>query len=524
MIFNEKIHHYIYIGGLLILSLGLPTSVFLMSLSQFFIYGNWILEGKFKNKWERFRNNKPLWIFMSIYVVHLLWAIFPHQDYSYAINDLRIKLPLLLLPFVVGTSKPLNNKELKIILLTFTSTVSVVSSIALFRFIFKDYLGIIDYRNFIPFISHIRFSLMLVFSFFILTYFFLNEKDSKVLKLAYFFNAIFIGIIVFILKINTGLFLFILLLSLLFIYQIFSCSSKIIRWIFSMGLIIIITFFSYQSIQIWNSFLKAYKIEPPKEVVFNINNKPFFFSNEAKDVENGQRVHFFIQEDELKKEWNLKSNYKYAGYDLKGNKIEYTLKRYLTSKGLTKDSLGISKLTDEDIKAIEKGIANHIYLNDLSVYALLYSHIWDFYNYFILKKVNNSSFFQRIEYQKIAFKIIKDNLWTGVGTGNVKQAFDNAYKNFPTNLQQEQRLRAHNQILTFLLTFGIFSFFWILFAIIYPYFKQNFSYKFLQTIFIIICFISFLTEDTLETQAGVTFFVFFYCLFAFSTEETKIHT
>jgi hypothetical protein len=62
-----------------------------MSLSQFILYGNWIIEGGFKEKWLRLKSNKLVWIFVSIYFLHLLW-LWPPQDYNYALNDLRVKL------------------------------------------------------------------------------------------------------------------------------------------------------------------------------------------------------------------------------------------------------------------------------------------------------------------------------------------------------------------------------------------------------------------------------------------------
>ncbi len=516
MIFSEKTHRQIYLFGLLLLSIGLPTSVFLMSVSQFIIYINWFAEANFFEKWKRFKKNKALWIFLSIYIIHLLW-LWPPQDYSYAMNDLRIKLPLLLFPFFVATSKPLSAEEIKKIALTFTTVITIVGIVGIVRFIFKEQFGIIDYRKYIPFISHIRYSLMLVFSIFMLTYFAFDKSSSLRMKYLLLGNSLFLIVLIFILKIPTAVFLFILLLVFYSIYLL--SKRKKLWWTFIVAFIIFGIYSFIQIRQIWMSFLTAYHAFPPSEVIYNSNGRVLYYCEESKDVENGHRVYFGVQEEELKKEWDKISAFRYNGYDLKGNKLKFTLVRYLTSKGLTKDSAGIAQLTTTDIQAIEKGIPNHIYLNKLSLYPYLYSFVWDYYNYVMLHKVNGSSLFQRIEYQKAAFYIIKNNFFLGVGTGNVQQKFNETYTILQSNLSSELRHRAHNQYITFLLTFGIFGFFWIIFAFLYPFLRKLKPYTFIRIAFLFIVLISFITEDTLETQAGVTFVVFFYSLFSFGMDN-----
>ncbi len=520
MLFSEKTHYYIYYSGLLLFAIGLPTSVFLMSVSQFIIYINWILEGDFRTKWQRIKSNKWICFFSTIFWVHFIWTFFPQpQDYNYALNDLRIKLPLLLFPFFVGSASPITSKNIKNILFVFVATVAIVSIIGIVRYILKDSLNIIDYRHFVPFISHIRFSLMIVFSIFIMVYFYLNETHNRY-RFIFMLLVVFFIFSIFILRVHTGIMLLIILIILYLLYYLFFVSKNPIRWVLLPAIVLLFSYFFYEASNIYKEFLFAYEAKAPSVILTNENHKPYYFIEESKDVENGQRVYFFMVEEEMVNEWNKRSNFKYYGYDLKGNKIKYTLIRYLTSKGLTKDSAGISKLTNEDIKAIEKGIANYIYLKDFSFYAYIYSFVWDFYNYAKLGKVNGSSLFQRIEYQKTALKIIKHHFWLGVGTGNVQKAFNEAYSQIKTNLKDNYRHRAHNQYLTFLLTFGIFGFWLVMLAFVLTYFKQPFhSLKLIKITFITICLISFLTEDTLETQAGVSFVIYFYTIFSFA----KVH-
>ncbi len=518
MILREKLHRNIFIGSLFLLAISIRVSVFLMSLSQFILYGNWILEGQFKEKWNRIKTNKHAWFFISIYAIHLLW-LFPPQDYAYALNDLRIKLPLLLMPFFVVSSKPIENKTLKNILLIFTASVVFASFIILYRWYFQENLKINDYRQLSPFISHIRYSLMIVFSIFILFYYSFIKKEAKAyLRYIFTFAFIYLILFMFILRANTGIFIFIILCFFIAIQFLFK-SKSYLRWIIWIIIVSsIFVLFQYTN-NIWKSFIRGMKEKPPKTFIYTPNGNLYMFYDYSKEVENGNRVWFYVEEKELQSSWNNISKVPYNGKDTKGNEIRFTLVRYLASKNLTKDSFGCSKLNSNDIQSIQNGIPNYRYTEKWSLYPYIYSFLWDYYSHRYLGYVNGSSFFQRVEYLRTASKIIKNNFWFGVGTGNVKNAFDNKYIELNSPLEPIFRLRAHNQLITFLLTFGIFGFFWILFALIYPYLKNINGDKFLQLIFFGILIISFFNEDTLETQAGLTFVVFFYILLSIGKEK-----
>jgi len=100
----------------------------------------------------------------------------------------------------------------------------------------------------------------------------------------------------------------------------------------------------------------------------------------------------------------------------------------------------------------------------------------------------------------------------GTGTGDVKAAFEAIYVENEVNLEPQYRLRAHNQYLTFWVSFGVIGFIAFLTLLVAPFAQGQMTYLYMA--FMIIAFLSCLTEDTLETQAGVTFFAFFYGLFS----------
>jgi len=107
--------------------------------------------------------------------------------------------------------------------------------------------------------------------------------------------------------------------------------------------------------------------------------------------------------------------------------------------------------------------------------------------------------------------IINNNLITGVGTGDIQDEFDNYYRQDQSELKSQYRVRTHNQYLTFFITLGIFGFIWFLYATIYPLLLFS-RINLILFVSQMVLLLSFLTEDTLETQPGVTLYAFIIAL------------
>ncbi len=55
-------------------------------------------------------------------------------------------------------------------------------------------------------------------------------------------------------------------------------------------------------------------------------------------------IDLYVCEPELKKEWNKISTISYESVDRRGQQVSLTIRRYLTSKGLRKDSAALARL------------------------------------------------------------------------------------------------------------------------------------------------------------------------------------
>ena len=484
-----------------------------------FLICNWLLEAEFKEKWERLKSNKSILIFTGIFWVHILWLI-NTQNFEYAFHDLSNKAILLLYPVIIGTSQKLNSKQIKAILFWFSLAVlssTIISSLIL--------VGIIDYpvqsiRNISVFMSHIRLSLLVNIAIYSLGYliFTKNVTTSKVENVVYVLFIIWLIIFLFLLKSLTGIIVF----SVLFFAVLTWVSLKIVDvvprlflQVFLIGIFLLLASYITHSI---SRYYSKERVDFNNLDQYTANDNLYNHYTNRTQIENGNYVWLYICPAELKSEWNKVSDIPYSKKVKKGQQIQYTLLRYLTSKGLRKDSIGISKLSPSDIKNIENGMANHIFANKYAIYPKIYEAIWQFDVYRQGLDPAGNSITLRVVFAKTAVDIIKNNFWFGVGTGDVQDSFNRQYEQNNSNLPQKNRLRAHNQYITFFVSFGLVGFVLICFFLFYPTIKNKEFNNYLFLIVFIISLLSFINEDTLETQIGITFFSYFYSLFLFGSK------
>ncbi|HRD38067.1 MAG TPA: hypothetical protein PLC65_05510 [Bacteroidia bacterium] len=115
MVFPPRIHRYIFIIGLIGLAAGMMFGTVPTSIPQFVLFGNWLLEGRWKEKWNFIKSNHLFWILSSVFFLHLAGLIFT-IDIPRGIDDIRIKIPMLLLPLVFFSTSPLSKSELNLVL------------------------------------------------------------------------------------------------------------------------------------------------------------------------------------------------------------------------------------------------------------------------------------------------------------------------------------------------------------------------------------------------------------------------
>ncbi len=177
---SDQQHRSLAFWGMALMVIGLPLSLMLVSIGQFVLAGNWLLEGNYKKRLVQFFTDPLCLVITSIYLLFLLGMIHT-QNVEQGLNELRIKLPILIVPLMLFTTKLPSRKRIQDLFMLF-----VVACVAGSIIGFLKYMGItgeevVNKRHLSVFTSHIRFGLMIVFSFFILAYHWvINRKECSI--------------------------------------------------------------------------------------------------------------------------------------------------------------------------------------------------------------------------------------------------------------------------------------------------------------------------------------------------------
>jgi len=508
-----------YYASVFLLAVSLPLSVFLISFSTGLLLISFLLTGQFSQKWKQLKSEPAALLLISIFFVYV-FGLFFTRDQELALKELQKTAFILIIPLCLSVGPPINYNLFRKILIAFVAALNLATLIAIVRLIFREHLGIHDIWE-ITFVSHIVFSFELLLGISILiNELYKNSSISKNARYLLFANILYLIVFLFILKSLTGLVTFAALLIIHLFFIIRKIKKKKLK-VFAGTLlpVLILGAFSYVGWCIYN-FYQTDQIDPNHLPVKTQSGHFYSHDLQNKQLENGHYIRLFVCEEELKKSWEERSDLGYRQLDVNGFPISETLIRYLTSKGLTKDSAGMSELLPEDIGYVEKGIANYIYTQRfLSLYPRIYQTIWELDIYFKTGNPNLKSVAKRIEFVKAAFTIIQDHPLFGVGTGNWKQAFTDAYQKNNSQLQPEQYGSSHNQYLNYLVKFGILGFLWITFAWVYPLFLKNKQHFYPAVMLLLILGIANFSDSNLEAHTGISFFVFFYSLLLFSETQ-----
>jgi hypothetical protein len=510
----------IYFAGLLLLCIGLPLSKFLMSVSQFLLAASWLLDLNYKKKWQQFTQNKLAMVLTGVFVLHLIGLLYS-SDLRAGWSDVRIKIPLLVLPFIFSTSPRLSPQRFYLLMGIFVASVLISTGCSIAVLLGYTRHVVNDIRDISIFISHIRLSLLICIAIFTVLFAIFNKPNATTAlqKLLLFILVFWFLAFLFILESITGITIFFivgLILTAYFIFKQKKRSIKLILVILLLGVPGLAYFFIKKTV---HDFYVVQYVDTERLPQCSPYGNAYEYKLDNFEMENGNRIYLYLCKTEMQQEWRKRSIMPFEGKDHRNQDLEYTLIRFLTSKGLRKDADGIRQLSENEIRSIENGIANVNYQDISNIRARLNQLVWEYY---ILKLTGNPSghsVTQRFEFWKASLNSIKSHVFTGVGTGDVEKSYHAEYEKMKSPLAERWRLHAHNQFLSIFVAFGVFGFIYFVFSLLYPLYTRLRKPDYFYVVFWCIAVISMLTEDTLETQAGATFFAFFNALFLFAKPQ-----
>jgi len=484
----------------------------------------WVIDGNISEKIKAFYNNQTALIISSIYLISLL-GLFHTSNFDFAFDDLRRKFSIFGLPFLISGFAPITKKELNFLFHIFIVGVVVATLWSLFIYLGGLNITIVETRAFSRFNSHIRFGLEITLAAFLSLYFFKKETSFKV-KILWVATFLWMIISLFLFNLFTGAAVFgFTCLLLVFLYGIFSknkLKKRITLFVF-IGLIICGFFFIKKS---FDNFYSDNNTISLKEIPYSKEGGKYQNTTDPAQLfskENGYYINRNIVWNEFSDAWNKRSDLDFNGKDLKGQNLKETLIRFITSKGQRKDKEAIDNLSEKEIIAVEHGVPNYKHLKMNNYNLRIYKIIWEYDAYAKSKgqHINGHSILMRWTYWKTAINIIKQHIFVGVGTGDVQDAFNLQYERENSPLLKENRLRSHNQYLSYWVAFGVIGLLYFLFCLFYPLISKQLYRNYIYIAFFSIFLLSMLTEDTLETQVGASFFVFFNTLFVLSLNQKE---
>ena len=494
--FPARLHRAIYIVLVTLLGGCMVCSTWAANLVWVLLAANWLLEGRWREKWQMARHSRMLAAYATLCLVLLVGMLWTSNSAT-GWSQLRTKLPLLVVPLVMLTSRPLEGRVRSAVLWLYAATVLVVSLIATVRM-----LAIPDmpYRDAVPYISHIRFALNCCMVIFIAvgTYRWPHRSSLWPLTVLRWLAVLWMVVFVLLIRSYTALAVIVAVsLALLLVY--YRRWPLMALWCAVMGV---------ATLSVVHEVRSYYRpvplaVEPLRETT--VAGRPYEHACDGI-VENGNYINNYVCRPELRTAWTLRSTLPYDSLTSGGFPVEPTLIRYLNACGLAKDSVGVCSLSAADIAAVERGVANPVYESGSPLRKMVYVMALEHEYYRHTHAIRGFSMLQRIELWRATWRVVTEHPAFGVGTGDIYDAVQDQLAAMDSELYGSYK-NTHNQYLSLMAMVGLLGFIAVaamfLRAVLPRMAKPRTSLPPLMMAWMLTVLISFLTEDTLNTLAGI---------------------
>ena len=508
-------HRKVYVFFISCLAASISLGKVPMSLSLIGLTLNWLFELGFHSKWEKIKDQRYLPIIFSGLFLIELFLLLVSKETIIGLNVLRIKLPLLLLPLIIGSCTSFSKREWRIIITTFFIGILVSTTwvylVSLEILPTKKSSGTI--RDASIFMSHIRYSILLSFSSVLILCLAFKNLINKVLALVFFLCLFFL---IFKLATITAILGLSFALLFLLVALLFFSQNKF-KKAYIIGFLTLFFLVGIYTSAIFNDFYHIKNKERSLQT-HSIGGEKYQHDFQDNTTENGYYLWENIAQKELERVWNRKSKISFNSKDKKNQPIKASLYRFLTSKGLNKDSVGLNKLTQSEIQKIENGETSSVRHNNFEkrITSLLYQQESRKKN----SDANNQTINQRLVFWKAGLDIFLNQPIFGYGPGGAKTEYKKYYKNQNTSLIKSNQLLAHNQFITQAINLGALGTILWLFVLAYSFLKVEKEIFIFLVPYLILMFFAFMSDDMLEVQAGATIFSFIGTLLLFYNSKS----
>jgi len=501
VLLSDKTKTIAFLTGIVFLFVGLTFSKAFTSLATVYFIALILVQRNFKHSFRNQLNNKPVlyfFLFITWILVSFFWSEFKIEGIQLFISNLNLFFwPILMVLFTEQVKR-----FQKYIFLFFALIVTLISIIQFIVFQNKD--GYNDIREMALHVSHIRFALMVVISFFISIYLVVKEQKT-ILKFLWILISVWLLFYTYYSQVLSGVLGLLGGVVGMILFLLFNKSNHLQKGIAI--LVIVIGIFTIYWISLDITKIENQSFQQKLETHTQLGNK-YEHKVHSKIMENGYFLDLYYCEKEVHSVWKLRSTKSLESLSPRGYRYKFVLKRYMTSKGLRKDANGVRALTKNDIQNIENGIPTVVELQ--TGFKARYNQLK--YEFSGNLDPNGHSILQRFEFWKASKYIIKDHWVLGVGLGSSKDAFLQMYKKMNSKLLIENQLESHNQFLCIWVSYGIIGL--VLFLVwLFSIFRNIARSQWINLAIFFVLLFSFLVEDTLSTLTGMTLFGFFAGIF-----------
>jgi hypothetical protein len=488
------------------------TSVGLSNVVWVLMLANWLLEGRWKEKWRMAHESALLQAFAVLLLVHLVGMLWSDAT-GLGLHIVERMLPVLAVPLVVLTSKPPEGKTRSLILAVYIFTVVAVTIIGLVRVLTIPGL---PHREIVTYISHIRFSLNCCMVIYLLMDNGLwsgggSRSVSRCLadRFSIFHYPFSIPRFLLLLWMLT----FLLLLRSYTAFAVLAVASLVAilryrrRWQWVAAWVTVAGVLTFMVIQGCRSYYQLGPLASQPLQECTANGRPYLHKQDGL-VENGNYVNNYLCPEELRSAWPRRSHAPIDSITASGYSVESALIRYLNALGLTKDSVGVAALTDTQVDEIASGVANPVYLHGSQLRKMLYVILFEYENYRCYHAVLGFTMLQRLELWRCAWRVIGKHPWFGTGTGDLHDDMHTEFVAMDSPMLQHE-VFPHNEYLTLLSMFGIVGFAVTLIFFLRAWLRRTKPLPPLMLLWLVTILISCLTENTIDSLAGILFCTWF---------------
>lgn len=519
MPFGPNVHRWTYLASLAITACALPVSKFATSVGLIAMALSFVLSGQWAERWAQLRANRPLQLMLLLYAPLLFSACYS-TNVGAAFAKLELTLPLLLLPLVVGLNPQLQRREMLALLVLFVLTVLVATgllSVQLVRYYRGYYL---DVREISVYISHVHFALMLALAEAALAYLY-RQTSHPALRLAIALCALWLLAFTLLMRSITGLLMQGWLLLVL-LYFVGRQRSPRIRVALGALLALMVLAGGLLLGRMMHRYAHIEPVDLASLPALTPNGNPYHHDTLNPAHENGHRLGLYLCEPELRAAWNARSTFPYDSLDMRGQRVHRTLRRYLTSLGLTKDSLGLAQLDSTDIALIERSYPSVIYRQGRhQLYLRFYETMGELEQY-AQNGYPAGTLTIRLMYWRAAMQLIAEHPWLGVGCGDIQPALHSRYAEH--GLPSEHWNLPHNQFLTVALYAGLPGLALFVLGLVGPFVARRGHKHLMPSFFYGMMLLHMLYENPLDSHIGVTLMALFgsLLLFGYSWDDDKL--